>query len=130
MTVTVSATGTLQPEDQVDVGAEVSGRVDAVKVDYNDHVKKGEVLAVINTDQIRAQLAQAVASLNAAKAEVMTSEATVKETSDKRTRSQALSARGIVSAQDLQTAEADYDRAVAAVAKSKADVDNAAAQSR
>ncbi len=68
LTVTVSATGTLQPQDEVDVGAEISGRVDQVNVDYNDHVKKGQVLAVINTDQIKAQLAQAVAAQNAARA--------------------------------------------------------------
>src|SRR5438067_8609272 len=35
LTVTVSATGTLQPQDQVDVGAEISGRVEQVNADYN-----------------------------------------------------------------------------------------------
>ena len=63
LVVRVSATGTLQPEDQVDVGAEISGRVDRVAVDFNDRVTKGQVLAVINTDQIRAQLAQSEAAL-------------------------------------------------------------------
>src|ERR1700687_3107817 len=50
LTVTVSATGTLHPQDQVEVGAEISGRVDAVNVDFNDPVTKGQVIAVINTD--------------------------------------------------------------------------------
>jgi len=72
LVVRVSATGTLQPEDQVDVGSEISGRVDRVTVDFNDRVAKGQVLAVINTDQIRAQLAQSQAALNAAKASVLT----------------------------------------------------------
>ena len=128
LVVRVSATGTLQPEHQVDIGAEISGRLDRVAVDYNDRVTKGQVLAVINTDQIRAQLAQAQAALNAAKAAVSTSEATVNETREKRDRAQGLFARSIVSAQDLQTAEADYARAVASVAKAKADVENAGAQ--
>jgi HlyD family secretion protein len=127
LTVTVSATGSLQPETEVSVGAEVSGRIDAVNVDFNDPVTKDEILAVINTDQIRAQLAQARASLSAARANVVTSEATVKETELRRTRARALFARGGVSAQDQQTAEADYDRAVATLAKAKADVENAAA---
>src|SRR5882672_11088699 len=48
LTVTVNATGTLQPQDQVEVGAEISGRVDAVNVDFNDRVSKGQVIAVIN----------------------------------------------------------------------------------
>jgi HlyD family secretion protein len=128
LTVTVNATGTLQPQDQVDVGAEISGRVDSVHVDYNDRVKRGQILAVINTDQIRAQLAQAQASMNANRANVVNDEATVRETLDHRARARALLARGGISAQDVETAEAAYDRAVASVAKSKADVENAAAQ--
>ena len=128
LVVRVSATGTLQPEDQVDVGAEISGRLDRVAVDFNDRVTKGQVLAVINTDQTRAQLPQSKAALNAAKAAVSTNEATVIETREKRDRAQGLFARSIVSAQDLQTAEADYARAVASVAKAKADVENASAQ--
>jgi HlyD family secretion protein len=91
-------------------------------------VAKGQVLAVINTDQLRAQLSQAQAALNAAKANVMTSEATAKETGEKRDRARALVARGLVSVQEEHTAEADYDRAVAAIEKSKADVENATAQ--
>ena len=128
LTINVSATGTLQPESEVSVGAEISGRVDSVAVDFNDPVRQGQVIAIINTDQIRAQLAQSQAGLSAARANVMTSEATVQETSDRRTRAQGLYARGIVSQADLQTAEADYARGVAAVAKAKADVENAAAQ--
>ena len=127
LTVTVSATGTLQPENEVSVGAEISGRVDSVAVDFNDPVSKGQVIAVINTDQIQAQLAQAQAALGAARANVMTSEATVKEATERRTRAQGLYTRGIVSQADLQTAEADYSRGIAAVAKAKADVENAAA---
>ena len=127
LTVTVSATGTLQPQDQVEVGAEISGRVDAVNVDFNDSVTKGQVIAIINTDQIRAQLAQAQAALNAARATVLNNEATVKETLERRNRARGLFAIGGISAQDVQTAEAEYDRAVASVAKAKADVENAAA---
>lgn len=127
LTVTVSATGTLQPENEVNVGAEISGRVDSVTVDFNDPVRQGQVIAVINTDQIRAQLAQAQAALSAARASVMTSEATVKETSERRARAQGLYTRGIVSQADLQTAEADYSRGLASVAKAKADVENASA---
>jgi len=129
LTVAVSATGTLQPQDQVDVGAEISGRLDAVNVDFNDRVRKGQVLAVVNTDQIRAQLAQAQATLAADRAGVVTAEATVKETLDRRDRARALFNRnGLISEQELMIAEAAYDRAVASVAKAKADVENAAAQ--
>jgi len=130
LVVTVSATGTLQPEDEVDVGAEISGRLDEVKVDYNDRVKKGQVLAVVNTDQIQAQLEQAQALLNANRANVTNDEATVRESLDKRDRARALLAIGGIPTQDARVAEATYDRAVASLAKSRADVENAAAQVR
>jgi HlyD family secretion protein len=130
LVVTVSATGTLTPQDQVDVGAEISGRLDAVNVDFNDHVKKGQVLAVINTDQIRAQLAQADASLNANRASVANNEATVRETLDRRDRARGLLAIGGIATQDVRIAEAAYDRAVSSLAKARADVENAAAQVR
>jgi len=126
--VTVSATGTLQPQDQVDVGAEISGRVDSVNVDFNDHVTKGQVLAVINTDQVRAQLAQARAAQAAARANVINMNATVKETQLRRDRANQLFGRGGVSAQEQQATEADYARAAAGVQKAKADVENASAQ--
>lgn len=128
LTVTVSATGTLQPQDQVDVGAQISGPVDEVYADYNDHVKKGQLLAVINTDQIRAQLAQAQAAQNSARADVANNQATVDLTQKLRDRAQGLFKLGAMSQQDLETAEANYQRAIASVAKSKADVENAGAQ--
>ena len=130
LVVTVSATGTLTPQDQVDVGAEISGRLDAVNVDFNDRVKKGQVLAVINTDQIRAQLAQAEASLRANRASVANDEATVRETLDRRDRARGLQAIGGIATQDVRIAEAAYDRAVSSLAKARADVENAAAQVR
>lgn len=128
LTVSVSATGTLQPQDQVDVGAQISGPVDEVYADYNDHVKKGQMLALINTNQIRAQLAQALATQNSARADVATNQATVDLTLKQRDRARGLFKIGGMSEQDLQTAEANYVRALASVAKSKADVDNAGAQ--
>jgi HlyD family secretion protein len=66
--------------------------------------------------------------MSANRAGVVNDEATVRETLDHRNRARALLARGGISAQDAQTAEAAYDRAVASVAKAKADVENAAAQ--
>ena len=116
LSVTVSATGTLQPRDQVDVGAEVSGRIDALYVDYNDRVKKGEKLAKINTDQIEAQLAQSRASL-------ATAQATLTQTSQNFPRTMALAKSNAASKQDLDNARADMLRA-------RANVNLAAAQVR
>jgi HlyD family secretion protein len=58
LTVTVTATGTLQPVNQVDLGSEISGTIKTVRVDFNDRVKQGQVLATINTDQLQARVNQ------------------------------------------------------------------------
>ena len=116
LSIIVSATGTLAPRDQVDVGAEVSGRLDAVNVDYNDKVKKGEVLAQINTDQITAQLDQAKATLAQAEATVVQDALTLK-------RYRGLMRISGISKQTLDGAIADLARAKASVALGKAQVD-------
>src|SRR5262245_3177236 len=54
--VTVTATGNLKGRDTVDVGAEISGRVVAVHVDYNSPVKKDQVLAEIDTAPLLANV--------------------------------------------------------------------------
>ena len=111
--VTVSATGTLAPRDQVDVGAEVSGRIDSILVDFNDHVTKGQVLARINTDQLKAQRDQARATLAQA-------QATLAQTSLTAHRFEALSKSKAISAEQLNTARGDYARAKANVAQATA----------
>jgi len=68
LTVMVTATGTLQPVNTVEVGAEISGRLERVPVDFNAHVKKGETLAEIDTKQLRAQVERSEAGLEAAEA--------------------------------------------------------------
>jgi HlyD family secretion protein len=56
LTVTVTATGTLQPVEQVEVGTEVSGTIKTVLVDYNYKVKQGQVLAKLDTTKLEAQV--------------------------------------------------------------------------
>lgn len=63
--VTVSATGNLAPTNQVEVGSEVSGTIDKVLVDFNDRVRKGQPLAIIDTDLLDDQIAQSRATLAA-----------------------------------------------------------------
>ncbi len=126
--VTVDATGTLQPREKVDVGAEISGRIDSVNVDFNDEVKRGQILAELDTEQLRAQLQQSEASLAAARATVRQSEATLAQTRTKTTRTQELFNRNTIARQDLEAAEADLQRAVATLQKSQADTTLAAAR--
>lgn len=128
LTVTVSATGTLQPGTKVDVGTEVSGKIDQLLVDSNDHVKKGQLMAVINTDTLQAQLDQFRATLAQARATLATNQATVRQTQAKRARYHNLQDGGAVSALDIQAVDADYARAIASVSLAKGQIDSAEAQ--
>jgi len=115
LTLIVSATGTLAPRVSVDVGAEVSGRIDDLFVDYNDHVTKGQKLAQINTDQIVAQLDQQRATLEQLQATLVQSDARMKRLS-------ALVRTNAMSQQDYDVAKGDYLRAKAGVALGEAQV--------
>jgi len=117
LALTVSATGTLAPRDQVDVGAEVSGRIDFIAVDFNDHVKKGQVLARINTLAFEAALAQSRATLAQAEATLVQAEQT-------RARTAALMRSNAASRQAMDAANADYLRAVAGVGLARAQVNS------
>ncbi|HET8699909.1 MAG TPA: efflux RND transporter periplasmic adaptor subunit [Gammaproteobacteria bacterium] len=120
--VTVTATGTLQPVNQVDVGSEVSGIIAKVLVDFNDPVQKGQVIAQLDTQTLEARVASARASLAVAEAAQAQAEATVTETKAKLARSRELAARDIASQQTLESDQAAAQRAVAQVESAKAQV--------
>ena len=127
LTILVTATGTLTPLNQVDVGSEISGMIDKVDVDFNDHVKRGQVLARINTDEQQARVVQSRAALEVAQAHVLQASATVQETKLKLKRCQTLSQQGLCPPQDMETAQAASDRALADEASAKAQVSQAKA---
>lgn len=128
LTTTVIATGQLQPTNEVEVGSEVSGIVDSVDADYNDHVKAGQVLLRINTDKFKAQVLQSQAALDAAKAKVNDAKVTLQETEKKYRRiveARERSRNQTPSQQDLEAAEANYSRAKVAVETTQAAVTQA-----
>ncbi|MEJ2060180.1 MAG: efflux RND transporter periplasmic adaptor subunit [Gammaproteobacteria bacterium] len=128
LTVTVTATGTIEPVNQVDVGTEVSGTVESVEVDYNDHVKVGQLLAKLNTDQLSAKLRQSEAELTVAKAKVLEAQATLLETRNRLNRLKTLVKREMASQDDVDTAQAAYSRAQAGLEVTRAQVKQAQAQ--
>jgi HlyD family secretion protein len=77
LVVLVTATGTLQPTNEVEVGSEISGIVKSVEADYNDKVKVSQVLARIDTSKLEAQETQLKAALEAAKARVLQAKSAV-----------------------------------------------------
>lgn len=128
LVVRVTATGTLEPVNQVEVGTEVSGTIESVAVDYNDRVTSGGVLARLDTDQLDARLRQSEAALALAKARVLEAQATLTETRNRLRRTSDLVARKLSSPEELDAASADFARAEAMLAVARAQVDQAQAQ--
>ena len=128
--VTVTATGSLEPTNQVDVGSELSGIIRTVEVDYNDRVKVGQILARLDTSKLDAQVLQSKAALASAKANVLQTKATVREARSNLARLKKvreLSNNKVGSQYDLDAAEAAVDRARANEAGARADVAKAQA---
>lgn len=122
LVVTVTATGAVQPTNQVDVSSELSGIVREVLVDFNSRVEVGQVLATLDTDKLAASAASAKARLAAAEADVQEAEATVVETKLDYERKRTLVAKEMISVQELDVAKAAYTRALARVESARADV--------
>ncbi len=130
LAITVSATGNLAPTNQVEVGSELSGKIDQVLVDVNDRVARGQPLAVINTDILDDQIAQGRATLNARRAEVEQVKATLAEADAQLKRLQEVSrlSNGRVPSQtEMETAKASRARAVASLRAAEANAVSAQA---
>lgn len=130
LSVVVSATGNLAPTNQVEVGSEQSGTVIDVYVDNNDRVRKGQLLARLDTARLQDSVNQAQAGLASARAGVEQAEATVQQARATLRRQEnvyRLSGGKVPSATELDLARADAARAVAGVSTAKAGVDQARA---
>ncbi|HSE12176.1 MAG TPA: efflux RND transporter periplasmic adaptor subunit [Rudaea sp.] len=132
LTVTVSATGNVQPTNQVEVGSELSGIIESVLVEENDRVTHGQVLAQLDVSRLKDQMAKSQGALTAAQALVSQTIATVKEKRVNFERLQGVAARshGAVSKSDLDAADAELQRAVADEASAHAGVVQAGATLR
>jgi HlyD family secretion protein len=128
LTVQVTATGSLKPLNEVDVGTEVSGTLESVEVDFNDQVKANQVLAVIDREQLEAKLRQSRASLALAEASVLEAQATFTEVQKRLRRVKELIAKKLSSEETLDTAVAASTRAEAGLAVARAKADQAQAQ--
>jgi HlyD family secretion protein len=130
LVVTVSATGNLQPTNQVDVGSELSGTVQTVFVDDNSMVKNGQELARLDVSKLNDQIAKSRAALLAAEAGVKQAEATTLEARANLGRLQEvarLSGGKVPSKAEMETGEATLSRAQANLASAQAAVTQARA---
>ena len=128
--VLVTATGTLQPTNEVEVGSEISGIVKSVEADYNDKVKVGQILARLDTSKLKAQETQLKAALESAKARVLQAKATLSETTSKLAqlkRVRELSNGKVPSQSEFDASQAAFERAEADDASAAAAVAQAQA---
>ncbi|HYN46359.1 MAG TPA: efflux RND transporter periplasmic adaptor subunit [Allosphingosinicella sp.] len=131
LTVTVSATGNLQPTNEVQVGSEQSGLVTQVFVDNNDRVVRGQPLARLDTARLQDSLVQAQAGLASAQAQVATAQASAAQARATLARQEEVfrvSNGRVPSRTELDAARAENQRAIAGVHAAQAQVSQARAQ--
>ena len=114
----VTATGTIEPVTSVTVGTQVSGIVSRLFVDYNSVVKKGQVIAELDKTNL-------ISELNTAKANLASAQSSLKYESDNYKRYKTLFEKGLVSADDFESAKLSYDKALQTVNTSKESVQKA-----
>ncbi|MFN8586263.1 MAG: efflux RND transporter periplasmic adaptor subunit [Candidatus Eisenbacteria bacterium] len=120
LTASVSATGSVRPVVQVEVGSQVSGTLDKLFVDYNSHVRAGQVLGQLEPSVFRARLAQSEAS-------VARAEAALKDANRQYARARELVRDDFVSQADVDAAEVLVDQRKADLKQAKAQYDASAA---
>jgi HlyD family secretion protein len=123
----VTATGTLSAHVTVQVGSQVSGRLQQIMVDFNSPVKKGDVIAKIDPQIFEASAAQARANLLAANGNLIKAKAQSADAQRKYDRAKALAAEGLASKNDLETAETTAESAKAEIEAAKGSVEQARA---
>jgi HlyD family secretion protein len=119
---TVEATGTANAVINVQVGSQVSGTIAQLNADFNSHVHRGEVVALIDSklfvgalEQANADLESAEANVQAADAGLASAHAHFIQTKADYERAAVLSEKKLVAPSDLDAAKANYDSARAAV---------------
>jgi len=118
LNVTVTSTGTLNPDSNIAVGTQVSGIISKIFVDFNYSVKKNELLALIDTTPLKEAENDAKAALEKTKANVF-------QTKKAYERTKELLAGKAAAQADLDVAEANYKSAVADQLSAQAQLDKA-----
>jgi HlyD family secretion protein len=134
LAATISATGTIEPEEVVDVGAQVAGQIssfgkdkDGKIIDYGSVVEEGGILAKIDESVYTADLAVARAQIQQDKADELSATANIEQAKAKQiqaqaewNRAQALSDAKLLSGSDFDTARSAFEVAKANVAVAEA----------
>ena len=118
----VQATGTLEAVTTVQVGSQVSGSIKALHADFNSQVRQGQVVAELEQSLFQAQVEQASATLTRLQADRDRARVQVEDAQIKLKRARELSARQLLAASDLDTAESTARQAEAALKSAEAQI--------
>ena len=105
ITTSITATGTIEPVTEVEVGTQVSGIIDRIYVDYNSEVHRGQVIAELDKTNLLSKLASAQSNLSNAQSSLNYQSANYK-------RYKTLYEKGLVSANDYENAKLSYEQAL------------------
>lgn len=105
ISTSITATGTIEPVTEVEVGTQVSGIIDKIYVDYNSEVHRGQVIAELDKTNLLSELASAQSNLSNAQSSLNYQSANYK-------RYKTLYEKGLVSANDYENAKLSYEQAV------------------
>ncbi len=111
----VTATGTVEPIIQVEVGTQVSGIIDHIYVDFNSKVKKGTVLAVLDRTNLESELKSSEATLKSAETEYEYQKKNYE-------RSKSLYEKNLISDTEYESSKYSYDKANSAFIKATSDI--------
>ena len=118
----VEATGTVQPVDSVEVGAQVTGTIKTLEATFNSEVRKGQVLATLDPASLQAEVDQARANLSRLQAQCEQAKVAVEDASIKLTRAERLSKDQLIAQADFDAARVARDGAQAALKSAEAQV--------
>jgi HlyD family secretion protein len=123
----VSATGKVIAANLVNVGTQISGTISKVKVEPNDIVKKGQVLAELDREKLLARLSEAEASVAAAQALVRKAGAELQRSRADFERIRELFGKGLVSRSEFDAGSQESESAEALLEQARAELRNASA---
>ena len=118
LSTSITATGTIEPVTQVEVGTQVSGIIDKIYVDYNSEVHKGQVIAELDKTNLLSELASA-------KSNLANYQSNLNYQTSNYNRYKQLFDKGLVSANDYENARLSYEQATQQVAMQKMSVQKA-----
>ena len=124
---TVSATGSLNAVNTVNVGAQVSGTIKKIYVDYNSVVTKGQPLAEIDPSLLEANIRQSEASVLSASASLQEARANLAEAKKNLERNRDLFSKGYIAAMELDQSQTSYETSLSRLKSAEASLSQARA---